>query len=157
MFESKQKVFKAPFKRHKLCDVLRSQKVCWGLWRYGGQDMVPTVSKPNCCDLRKPSNARFQCSMTHNSKQKVPGVLRRWSPSGSATGKSYTDHPRRRNVTTLMAGLENGHIHKNLTQKMVNPRNIAEERRRRRRIHRPLCDRHKTCGVLGSRSSQDTL
>ena len=27
-----------------------------------------------------------------------------------------THHPRRRNVTTLMAGLKNGHIRKNLTQ-----------------------------------------
>ena len=28
-----------------------------------------------------------------------------------------THHPRRRNVTTLMVGLKNSHIHKNLTQK----------------------------------------
>ena len=28
-----------------------------------------------------------------------------------------THHPRRRNVTTLMIGLKNGHIRKNLTQK----------------------------------------
>ena len=28
-----------------------------------------------------------------------------------------THHPRRRNVTTLMVGLKNGHIRKNLTQK----------------------------------------
>ena len=42
-------------------------------------------------------------------------------------------HPQRRNVITLMVGLKNGHILKNLTPpKMVNPRDIAGERRRRR-------------------------
>ena len=30
-------------------------------------------------------------------------------------------HPRRRNVTTLMVGLKNGHIRKNLTQKWCTP------------------------------------
>ena len=32
-----------------------------------------------------------------------------------------THHPRRRNVTTLMVGLKNGHIRKNLTQKWWTP------------------------------------
>ena len=40
-----------------------------------------------------------------------------------------THHPRRRNVTTLMVGLENSHIRKNLTQKVVNPRDIAGEKK----------------------------
>ena len=41
-------------------------------------------------------------------------------------------NPRRQNVTTSMAGIENGHIHKNLTRKMVNPKDTAWEHRRRR-------------------------
>ena len=41
-------------------------------------------------------------------------------------------HPRRRNVTTSMVGLKNGHMCKHLT-KMVNPRDRAGEHRRRRR------------------------
>ena len=52
-------------------------------------------------------------------------------------------HPQRRNVTTAMAGLKNGHIRKNLThgepqrkswgtqKKKVNPKERAVERRRR--------------------------
>ena len=42
-------------------------------------------------------------------------------------------HPRRRNVTTLMVGLKNGHIRKNLTQKVVNPRDIAGERTKKKK------------------------
>ena len=44
-----------------------------------------------------------------------------------------THHPRRRNATTLMVGLENGHIRKNLTQKVVNPRDIAGERQKKKK------------------------
>ena len=47
-----------------------------------------------------------------------------------------THHPRRRNVTTLMVGFKKkkkkkktGHIRKNLTPKMVNPRDISGERK----------------------------
>ena len=43
-----------------------------------------------------------------------------------------THHPRRRNVTTLMVGLKNGHIRKNLTQR-VNPRDIAGERKKKKK------------------------
>ena len=39
---------------------------------------------------------------------------------------SSMPHPRRRNVTTSMAGPKNGYIRKNVThQKMVNPRDKA--------------------------------
>ena len=44
-----------------------------------------------------------------------------------------THHPRRRNVTTLMVGLKNGHIRKNLTQNVVNPRDIAGERKKKKK------------------------
>ena len=36
-----------------------------------------------------------------------------------------THHPRRRNVTTLMVGLKNGHIRKNLTQKSGEPQRYS--------------------------------
>ena len=38
-------------------------------------------------------------------------------------------YPRRRNVTTLMVGLKNGHIRRNLTQKWWTPE-IAGERKK---------------------------
>ena len=44
-----------------------------------------------------------------------------------------THHPQKRNVTTLMVGLKNGHIRKNLTQKVVNPRDIAGERKKKKK------------------------
>ena len=49
------------------------------------------------------------------------GLKRSWRSSprrvnGGNKNTPSTHHPRRRNVTTLMAGLKNGHIRKNLTQ-----------------------------------------
>ena len=44
-----------------------------------------------------------------------------------------THYPRRWNVTTLMVGLKNGYICKNLTQKVVNPRDIAGERKKKKK------------------------
>ena len=40
-----------------------------------------------------------------------------WTGECRQQKHTSTHHPRRRNVTTLMAGLKNGHIRKNLTQK----------------------------------------
>ena len=73
------------------------------------------------------------------------GLKRSWRscPRWLNAGNKYTPsmhHPRRRNVTTWMVGLKkNGHIRKNLTQKMVNPRDIAGERRKKRK---EVKDRH---------------
>ena len=53
-----------------------------------------------------------------DSKDLDAHVLDGWMP---ATKTLSTHHPRRRNVTTLMVGLKNGHIRKNLTQKWWTP------------------------------------
>ena len=46
--------------------------------------------------------------------QKIPACPRRVNAGNKNTPSTH--HPRRRNVTTLMVGLKNGHISKNLTQ-----------------------------------------
>ena len=60
--------------------------------------------------------------------QKIPTFMSRRVNAGNKNTPS-THHPRRRNVTTLMVGLKNGHIRKNLTENG----DIAGEHRRRRR------------------------
>ena len=52
----------------------------------------------------------------------------RWVNAGNKNTPS-THHPRRRNVTTLMVGLKNGHICKS-HPKVVNPRDIAGKRKK---------------------------
>ena len=49
-----------------------------------------------------------------DSKDPDVHVLDGWMPATKNTPSTH--HPRRRNVTTLMVGLKNGHIRKNLTQ-----------------------------------------
>ena len=44
--------------------------------------------------------------------------------------------PRRRNVTTLVVGLKNGHIRKKSHPKVVNPRDIAGERKKKKKKDR---------------------
>ena len=87
------------------------------------------------------------CISSHGLKRSWRSCPR-WVNAGNKNTPS-THHPRRQNVTTLMVGLKNGHIRKNLTppppppppQKMVNPRDIAGERRRRRRHAKQVCIR----------------
>ena len=69
----------------------------------------------------------------HRTDSKDPDVhvLDGWMPATKNTPSTH--HPRRRNVTTLMVGLKNGHIRKNLTQKVVNPRDIAGERKKKKK------------------------
>ena len=57
----------------------------------------------------------------HRTDSKDPDVhvLDGWMPATKNTPSTH--HPRRRNVTTLMVGLKNGHIRKNLTQKWWTP------------------------------------
>ena len=55
-----------------------------------------------------------------------------WCPRRVNTGNKNTPsmhHPRRRNVTTSMVGLESGHIRKNLTENGA-PQRYSWERRR---------------------------
>ena len=49
-------------------------------------------------------------------------------PAVTPTTKTSMHHPRRRNVTSPMVGLKNGHIRKNFTQN-GEPRDIAGRRR----------------------------
>ena len=65
------------------------------------------------------------CISSHGLKQSWRSCPR-WVNAGNKNTPT-THHPRRRNVTTLMVGLKNGHMCKNLTQKVVNPRDIAGE------------------------------
>ena len=57
----------------------------------------------------------------HSTDSKDPDVhvLDGWTPATKNTPSTH--HPRRRNVTTLLVGLKNGHISKNLTQKWWTP------------------------------------
>ena len=56
-----------------------------------------------------------------------------WVPGQKSTPVYCRYYPRRRNVTTLMVGLKNGHIRKNLTQKVVNPTDIGGERKKKKK------------------------
>ena len=55
-----------------------------------------------------------------DSKDPDVHVLDGWMLA-TKTHPACTHHPRRRNVTTLMVGLKNGQIRKNLTQKWWTP------------------------------------
>ena len=71
------------------------------------------------------------CISSHRLKRSWHSCPRRVNAGNKNTPSMH--HPWRRNVTTLMVGLKNGHIRKKSHPKMVNPRDIAGERRRRRR------------------------
>ena len=71
------------------------------------------------------------CISLHGLKRSWCSCPRRVNAGNKNTPSTH--HPRRRNVTTLMVGLKNGHIHKNLTQKVVNPRGIAGERKKQKK------------------------
>ena len=71
------------------------------------------------------------CISSHGLKRSWRSCPRRVNASNKNTPSTH--HPRRRNVTTLMVGLKNGHIRKNLTQKVVNPRDIARERKKKKK------------------------
>ena len=68
------------------------------------------------------------CISSHGLKRSWRSCPRRVNAGNKNTPSTH--HPQRRNVTTLMVGLKNGHIRKNLTQKVVNPRDIAGERKK---------------------------
>ena len=69
----------------------------------------------------------------HRTDSKDPDihVLDGWMNAGNKSTPSM-HHPRRRNVTTSMVGLKTV-AYAEISPKMVNPRDIAGERRRRRR------------------------
>ena len=69
------------------------------------------------------------CISSHGLKRSWRSCPRRANAGNKNTPSTH--HPRRQNVTTLMVGLKNGHIRKNLTQKVVNPRDIAGERKKK--------------------------
>ena len=71
------------------------------------------------------------CISSHRLKRSWRSCPRRVNAGNKITPSTH--HPRRRNVTTLMVGLKNGHIRKNLTQKVVNPRDIAGERKKKKK------------------------
>ena len=54
------------------------------------------------------------CISSHGLKRSWRSCPRRVNAGNKNTRSTH--HPRRRNVTTLMVGLKNGHIRKNLTQ-----------------------------------------
>ena len=95
-----------------------SQKISFG-WEY----------KPR-------SSLCITCISSHRLKRSQRSCPRRVNAGNKNTPSTH--HPRRRNVTTLMVGFKNSHICKNVTRKVVNPRDIAGEcRRRRRRMVNP--------------------
>ena len=59
------------------------------------------------------------CISSHGLKRSWRSCARRVNAGNKHTPSTH--HPRRRNVTTLMVGLKNGHIRKNLTQKWWTP------------------------------------
>ena len=62
-------------------------------------------------------------------------ILTFMSKTGECRQQKHTQHaPSTKTECDYLNGwIKNGHIRKNLTQKVVNPRDIAGERRRRRR------------------------
>ena len=88
------------------------------------------------------------CISSHGLKRSWRSCPRRVNAGNKNTPSTH--HPRRRNVTTLMVGLKNGHIRKNLTQKVVNPRDIAGERKKKKKKkknhhHHSHCFHHHHC------------
>ena len=59
------------------------------------------------------------CISSHGLKRSWRSCPRRVNAGNKNTPSTH--HPRRRNATTLMVGLKNGHIRKNLTQKWWTP------------------------------------
>ena len=80
----------------------------------------------------------YTCISSHGLKRSWRSCPRRVNAGNKNTPSTH--HPRRRNVTTLMVGLKNGHVRKNLTQKVVNPRDIAGEREKKRKKKRRSCE-----------------
>ena len=66
----------------------------------------------------------------HRTDSKDPDVhvLDGWMPATKT--QPSTHHPRRRNVTTLIVGLKNGSHTQKSHPKVVNPRDIAGERKK---------------------------
>ena len=64
----------------------------------------------------KPRSSLHTCISSHGLKRSCP---RRVNDGNKNTPNTH--HPRRGNVTTLMVGLKNGHIRKNLTPKWWTP------------------------------------
>ena len=81
---------------------------------------------------------------SHAQTQKVP-TCSRWVNAGNKNTPSK-HHPQRRNLTTSISGLQNGHICTNFTQK-DKPQRYSWEHRRRRKSQ--LC-----LESSGTRSSQ---
>ena len=84
------------------------------------------------------------CISSHRLKRSWRSCPR-WVNAGNKNTPS-THHPRRRNVTTLMVGLKNGHIRKNLTQKwwtpeiqLGNAKKIKGKKRTARNQHQQQC------------------
>ena len=73
----------------------------------------------------------------HRTDSKDPDVhiLDGWMPATKNTPSTH--HPWRRNETTLMVGLKKRSRMQKSHPKMVNPRDIAGERRKRKREGRP--------------------
>ena len=61
----------------------------------------------------------YTCISSHRLKRSWRSCPRPVNAGNKNTPSTH--HPRRRNVTTLMVGLKNGHIRKNLTQKWWTP------------------------------------
>ena len=65
----------------------------------------------------------------HGLKRSLRSCPRRVNAGNKNTPSMH--HPRRRNVTTLMVGLKNGHHTQKSHPKVVNPRDIAGERKKK--------------------------
>ena len=63
------------------------------------------------------------CISSHGLKRSWRSCPRRVNAGNKNTPSTH--HPRRRNVTTLMIGLKNGHIRKNLTPKSGEPQRYS--------------------------------
>ena len=92
-------------------------------YRYLGVNMAS-----DSIPLKTEVQSEHICILLHELKQSRRSCPRRVNASSKTTPSMY--HPRRRNVTTSMVGLRNGHIHKNLA-KIGKPLRYSLERRRR--------------------------
>ena len=78
------------------------------------------------------------CISSHGLKRSWRSCPRRVNAGNKNTPSTH--HPRRWNVTTLMVGLKNGHIRKNLTQKWWTPE-IQLGNAKKKNNKKPLYDR----------------
>ena len=88
---------------------------------------------PSVCVVDESINRDVVCAHKHFiiQTQKMLTCARRMHADNKNTPSMH--HPRRRNVTTSLAGLKKTVTYAKISPKMVNPRDIAGERRRRRR------------------------